>query len=143
MSENKVNNLLGASMDKIKEMVDVNTVVGDPITTPDGTTVIPVSRVSYGLAGGGGIAVLFGRYELNFRARYYFGLSDVVRNRNKYYDNTDDGPENPFWTTPMRSPLDNITITVGLSYRFNKEGFETWKPRPKREKNRRVFKYGL
>ena len=40
-------------MDKIKEMVDVNTVVGDPITTPDGTTVIPVSRVSYGFAGGG------------------------------------------------------------------------------------------
>ena len=101
------------------------------------------NRWGYGLAGGGGIAVLFGRYELNFRARYYFGLSDVVRNRNKYYDNTDDGPENPFWTTPMRSPLDNITITVGLSYRFNKEGFETWKPRPKREKNRRVFKYGL
>ena len=51
MSENKVNNLLGASMDKIKEMVDVNTVVGDPITTPDGTTVIPVSRVSYAFAG--------------------------------------------------------------------------------------------
>ena len=53
MSENKVNNLLSASMSKIKEMVDVNTVVGDPITTPDGTTVIPVSRVSYGFAGGG------------------------------------------------------------------------------------------
>ncbi len=53
MSENKVNNLLGASMDKIKEMVDVNTVVGNPITTPDGTTVIPISRVSYGFAGGG------------------------------------------------------------------------------------------
>ena len=49
MSENKVNNLLGVSMDKIKEMVDVNTVIGDPITAPDGTTVIPVSRVSYGL----------------------------------------------------------------------------------------------
>ena len=46
MSENKVNNLLGVSMDKIKEMVDVNTVIGDPITAPDGTTVIPVSRVS-------------------------------------------------------------------------------------------------
>ena len=53
MSENKVNNLLGVSMDKIKEMVDVNTVIGDPITAPDGTTVIPVSRVSYGFAGGG------------------------------------------------------------------------------------------
>ena len=53
MSANKVNDLLGVSMDKIKEMVDVNTVVGDPITTPDGTTVIPISRVSYGFAGGG------------------------------------------------------------------------------------------
>ena len=43
----------------------------------------------------------------------------------------------------MRSPLDNLTISVGLSYRFNKEGFSTWKPRPKRDKNREVFKYGL
>lgn len=40
-------------MDKIKEMVDVNTVVGEPITTPDGTTVIPISRVNYGFAAGG------------------------------------------------------------------------------------------
>lgn len=53
MSDNKVNHLLGVSMDKIKEMVDVNTVIGDPITTPDGTTIIPVSRVSYGFASGG------------------------------------------------------------------------------------------
>lgn len=53
MNENKVNQLLGVSMDKIKEMVDVNTVIGDPITTPDGTTIIPVSRVSYGFGAGG------------------------------------------------------------------------------------------
>lgn len=53
MSENKVSELLGASMEKIKQMVDVNTVVGDPITTPDGTTVIPISRVNYGFAAGG------------------------------------------------------------------------------------------
>ncbi|HAY62263.1 MAG TPA: sporulation protein YtfJ, partial [Ruminococcaceae bacterium] len=54
MSENKVNNLLGVSMDKIKEMVDVNTIVGDPVTTPDGVTLVPVSRVSFGFGGGGG-----------------------------------------------------------------------------------------
>ena len=42
MSENQVNNLLGVTMEKIKQMVDVNTVIGDPVTTPDGTTVIPV-----------------------------------------------------------------------------------------------------
>ena len=101
------------------------------------------SRWGYGLAGGGGIAFLIRRFEINVRARYYFGLSDVVRNRNKYADNGIDGSEDPFWTTPMRSPLDNLTISVGLSYRFNKEGFSTWKPRPKREKNREVFKYGL
>ena len=53
MSENKVNNLLGASMDKINEMLDVNTVVGDPISTPDGTVILPISKVSYGFASGG------------------------------------------------------------------------------------------
>lgn len=101
------------------------------------------NRWGYGLAAGGGVAVLIRQFELNFRVRYYFGYSDIVRNRNKYADNASDGPENPFNASPMRSPLDNISISVGLSYRFNKQGFETWKPRPKREKNREVFKYGL
>ena len=97
----------------------------------------------YGLGGGGGIAFLIRRFELNFRVRYSFGYSDIVRNRNKYYDNNSDGAENPFWATPLRSPLDNLMISVGLNYRFNKQGFEAWKPRPKKEKNREVFKFGL
>lgn len=101
------------------------------------------NRWGYGLAGGGGIAFLIRRFELNFRARYYFGLSDVLRNRSKYSGNVLDGPENPFADTPMRTPLDNITISVGVSYRFNKEGFQTWKPRPKRSKNKETFKFGL
>lgn len=50
---NNVKNLFGASVDKIKEVVDTNTVIGDPIITADGTTVIPVSKVSYGFASGG------------------------------------------------------------------------------------------
>lgn len=53
MSDSKVNNLMDVTMEKIKKMVDVNTIIGDPITTPDGTTVIPISRVSYGFASGG------------------------------------------------------------------------------------------
>lgn len=102
------------------------------------------NRWGYGLAGGAGIALLIQRFELNFRVRYYFGYSDIVRNRNKYADNTLDGPENPFWATPLRSPLDNLNISIGLSYRFNKEGFNVWKiPRKKREKNQEVFKYNL
>lgn len=53
MSDSQVNNLMGVTMDKIKQMVDVNTIIGDPISVPDGTTVIPISRVSYGFASGG------------------------------------------------------------------------------------------
>ena len=46
-------NMLENTIQKIREMVDVNSVIGNPITTPDGTTIIPVSRVSVGFGGGG------------------------------------------------------------------------------------------
>lgn len=46
-------NMLEQTIAKIREMVDVNSVVGTPITTPDGVTIIPVSRVSIGFGGGG------------------------------------------------------------------------------------------
>lgn len=42
------------AMENIKEMVDVNTVIGDPVESPDGTVIIPVSRVSFGFGAGGG-----------------------------------------------------------------------------------------
>lgn len=55
--------LLQVSMAKIKDMVDVNTIIGDPISTDDGLTLIPVSRVSFGFGSGG---------------------SDIVKNRNGF-----------------------------------------------------------
>lgn len=45
--------MMSVSMTKIKEMVDVNTVVGEPVTTPDGITLIPVSKVSFGFGSAG------------------------------------------------------------------------------------------
>ena len=45
--------MLENTIAKIRQMVDVNSVVGDPITTPDGVTIIPVSKVSVGFGGGG------------------------------------------------------------------------------------------
>ena len=42
------------------------------------------NRWGYGLAGGGGVAILVRRFELNFRVRYYFGYSDLLRNRTRY-----------------------------------------------------------
>ena len=49
----KLPNMLESTIQKIREMLDVNTVVGTPITTPDGVTIIPVSKVSVGFCGGG------------------------------------------------------------------------------------------
>ena len=51
--EHPIGSLMDTTMNKIKEMVDVNTIVGEPIISPDGTLIIPVSKVSYGFAAGG------------------------------------------------------------------------------------------
>ena len=53
MENTNISSLMETTMTKIRDMVDVNTVVGAPITTPDGITVIPVSRISYAFATGG------------------------------------------------------------------------------------------
>ncbi len=49
-----LNDLMGSTIEKIREMVDTNTIVGQPITTPDGVTLIPISKVSFGFGSGGG-----------------------------------------------------------------------------------------
>ena len=48
-----LSDLMRSTMDKIREMADTNTIVGQPITTPDGVTLIPISRVSMGFGCGG------------------------------------------------------------------------------------------
>ena len=54
MSEHHpISDLMTETMSKIKEMVDVNTIIGNPIVAADGTTVIPVSKVSIGFGAGG------------------------------------------------------------------------------------------
>ena len=53
MSENSIKNIMDVTMDKLRAMVDANTIIGAPIDTKAGTTIIPVSKVSVGLASGG------------------------------------------------------------------------------------------
>ena len=53
MEENKISELMDTTISKIRQLVDTNTIIGSPITTPDGITVIPVSRVSFGFGTGG------------------------------------------------------------------------------------------
>ena len=54
MERHPIESLMGVSMDNIKDMVDVNTVIGDPVQTQDGSTIIPISRVAFGFVAGGG-----------------------------------------------------------------------------------------
>ena len=53
MEKHAIGDLMEKTMARIREMVDVNTIVGSPITTVDGITLIPVSKVSFGFAAGG------------------------------------------------------------------------------------------
>ena len=104
------------------------------------------NRFMYGLRGGAGVDLIFGQFEFGVRAMYDFGYSDILKNRNKYYSNNIDGVEkpgeNPFMISPLRSPLDNLTVSVKLGFRIGKDVFEEWKwKRPALPKNKEVFKY--
>ena len=51
--KSKLAELMDSSMSKVREMVDSNTIVGQPITTPDGVTLIPINKMSFGFGSGG------------------------------------------------------------------------------------------
>lgn len=53
MEKHPIEGLMAGTMENIRDMVDVNTVVGEAVQTPDGSTVIPISRVSFGFVAGG------------------------------------------------------------------------------------------
>lgn len=53
MAENKISDIIQTSLEKIRELVDAQTIIGEPIPTAAGTTIIPVSKVTMGFASGG------------------------------------------------------------------------------------------
>lgn len=53
MADHPIEGMMDTTLEKIRQMVDVNSVVGDPITAPDGTVIVPISKVSYGFGSGG------------------------------------------------------------------------------------------
>lgn len=54
MDRHPIEGLMTTTLESIRDMIDVNTVVGEPIATADGATVVPISRVSFGFVAGGG-----------------------------------------------------------------------------------------
>lgn len=53
MDQHPIENLMKTTLENIKDMIDVNTIIGDAVNTPDGTTIIPISRVGFGFGTGG------------------------------------------------------------------------------------------
>jgi len=53
MTEHPIEGLMKTTMNSLKEMVDVNTIIGDPVQSPDGLVIIPVSKITFGFASGG------------------------------------------------------------------------------------------
>ncbi|MDL2320282.1 PorT family protein [Alistipes sp. OttesenSCG-928-B03] len=84
------------------------------------------NRWGYGLCGGGGISWAAGRLETFVECRYYFGYSDILRNRNKYESN------------PLRSPLYGLQFSAGVFWRLGKGGIRSPQNRPNDETLKRI-----
>lgn len=75
------------------------------------------NRFMYGLVVGLGAGVTFGNIEVMAEGRYYFGYSDVTKRKTIYLG-----------TQFLRSPMDNISISLGVAYRWNHSGSWSWSP---------------
>ncbi|EIJ79271.1 sporulation protein YtfJ [Bacillus methanolicus PB1] len=60
MSDHPIQGLMTTALESLKEMIDVNTIIGDPVETPDGSVILTVSKVGFGFAAGGSEFVLDG-----------------------------------------------------------------------------------
>ena len=58
MKEKSANGILSTTIEKVRDLVDVSTIIGEPINLPDGLTIIPVSKVTVGAGIGGGAGIL-------------------------------------------------------------------------------------
>ena len=69
--KHELENLMRSTMENLRDMIDVNTVVGDVVETSDGTSIVPISKVTFGFASGGSE---FGEKELTTEeSEYPFG----------------------------------------------------------------------
>lgn len=69
--QHPIEGLMKTAMESLKTMVDVNTILGDPVETPDGAVIVPVSRVSFGFAAGG--SEFAGANPTSSEAKHPFG----------------------------------------------------------------------
>lgn len=73
MSEHPIQGLMSATMENLKQMVDVNTIIGDPVETPDGSVILTVSKVGFGFATGGSDFTMDSNQSGSSQAKQPFG----------------------------------------------------------------------
>ncbi|MGP7818441.1 GerW family sporulation protein [Niallia sp. 01092] len=74
MSDHPIQGLMTTAMESLKEMIDVNTIIGDPVETPDGSVILTVSKVGFGFAAGGSEFTLENNSSKeNLNAKHPFG----------------------------------------------------------------------
>ncbi|MCD8073415.1 MAG: PorT family protein, partial [Alistipes sp.] len=93
-------------------------------------TLIKDKRWGYGLCGGGGLGWSFGRIEAVAEFRYYIGYSDLQKNKNKYYNDSESN------LNRERTPIDGLQGSIAIYYRFGKKGILS-PPSPKMEQKLR------
>lgn len=72
-NEHPINNLMQSTMENLKDMIDVNTIIGDTVLTQDGGCIIPISKVSFGFAAGGSEFCSVNKKEAESQSKYPFG----------------------------------------------------------------------
>lgn len=125
--KNAISAMMEASMGKIREMVDSNTVVGEPIVTADGVTLIPVSRLSFGFGCGGGD---YGKQPDKLGA----GAAAGVRVEPMAFLVVKDGVTRMLPVAPPPSPLSTA------SWRWCRRSWIVWRASSTRNGKRRISK---
>lgn len=71
MDNHPIEGLMQSTMENIRDMIDVNTIIGEAIETSDGSVILPISKVSFGFASGG--SEFFGKKDSENISKYPFG----------------------------------------------------------------------
>ncbi|WP_338472086.1 GerW family sporulation protein [Niallia sp. XMNu-256] len=73
MADHPIQGLMTTAMENLKEMIDVNTIIGDPVETPDGSVILTVSKVGFGFAAGGSEFTVDGQISDSDKSMVPFG----------------------------------------------------------------------
>src|SRR6476620_5376249 len=73
MADHPIQGLMTTAMENLKEMIDVNTIIGDPVETPDGSVILTVSKVGFGFAAGGSEFTVDGQSNDSDKSKVPFG----------------------------------------------------------------------